>query len=129
MHCGLPGSSVHGISQARILELVAISFSRGSSPSKDQTHASCIGRRILYTESPGKPNSCSRSSHFLCRGPLLLPCSIVFLGLLCHFSHFLGLIASTSLMLIITSMLMTLRSVTQFSISLLVFPRSRYSTE
>ena len=31
MDCSLPGSSVHGISQARILEWVAISFSRGSS--------------------------------------------------------------------------------------------------
>ena len=37
-----PGSSVHGILQARILEWVAISFSRGSSQSKDRTHVSCI---------------------------------------------------------------------------------------
>ena len=45
------GSSVHGISQARILEWVAISFSRGSSLPKDQTHVSwfsCIDRWILY---------------------------------------------------------------------------------
>ena len=34
---GLPGPSVHGISQARILEWIAISFSRGSSQSKDWT--------------------------------------------------------------------------------------------
>ena len=33
--CSLPGSSVHGISQARILEWVAISFSRGSSQPRD----------------------------------------------------------------------------------------------
>jgi len=33
MECSLPGSSVHGVSQARILEWVAISFSRGSSRS------------------------------------------------------------------------------------------------
>ena len=33
--CSLPGSSVHGIPQARILECVAISFSRGSSPPRD----------------------------------------------------------------------------------------------
>ena len=32
LHCSLPGSSVHGISQARILEWVAVSFSRGSNP-------------------------------------------------------------------------------------------------
>ena len=45
-HQGPP--SVHGISQARILEWVAISFSRGSSQPKDWTHVSCIGRQILY---------------------------------------------------------------------------------
>ena len=43
-----PGSSVHGISQTRILEWVAISFSRGSSWPRDQTWVSCTGRRILY---------------------------------------------------------------------------------
>ena len=46
-----PGSSVHGISQARILEWVAILSSRGSTQSRDQTHVSwisCIGRWILY---------------------------------------------------------------------------------
>ena len=42
MDCSLPGSSVHGISQARILECVAISFSRGSSQLMDQTHISYI---------------------------------------------------------------------------------------
>ena len=41
------GFSVHRISQARILEWVVISFSRGSQP-RDQTHISCIGRWILY---------------------------------------------------------------------------------
>ena len=51
MVCILPGSSVHGISQARILEWVAISFSKGSSWSRDQTCifcVSCIGRPVLY---------------------------------------------------------------------------------
>ena len=38
MDCSPPGSSVHGIFQARILEWVAISFSRGSSWPRDQTH-------------------------------------------------------------------------------------------
>ena len=37
MDCNRPGSSVHGILQARILEWVAISFSRGSSQPRDQT--------------------------------------------------------------------------------------------
>ena len=41
-------SSVHGIFQARILEWVAIFFSRGSFWPRDQTHVSCIGRQILY---------------------------------------------------------------------------------
>ena len=43
----LPGSSVHGIFQARILEWIAISCSRGSSRPRDQTHILCFGRRIL----------------------------------------------------------------------------------
>ena len=42
MDCSLPGSSVHGIFQTRILERVAISFSRGSFQSRDGTHVSCI---------------------------------------------------------------------------------------
>ena len=40
--CSLPGSSVHGICQARILEWVAISFSRGSSQLRDWTWVFCI---------------------------------------------------------------------------------------
>ena len=48
MDCSLPGSAVHWISQAMILEWVAISFSGGSSQSKDWTCASCIARWILY---------------------------------------------------------------------------------
>ena len=51
MDCSLPGSSVHGLSQARILEWVAISFSRESSQPRDWSHISCvswIGRWILY---------------------------------------------------------------------------------
>ena len=43
----LLGSSVHGIPQARILELVAISFSRGSSQSRNWTQASCIEGRFF----------------------------------------------------------------------------------
>ena len=51
MDCSLPGSSVHGILQARIPEWVAISFSRGSSRPRDQTWVSgvsWVGRWILY---------------------------------------------------------------------------------
>ena len=43
-----PDPSKHGISQASILEWVAISFSRRSSRPRDQTHISCIGRWIHY---------------------------------------------------------------------------------
>ena len=45
--CSPPSSSVHGILQARILEWVAISFSRGSSSPRDQTWVSCIAGRVL----------------------------------------------------------------------------------
>ena len=51
MDSDLPGSSDHGISQARILEWVAISFSRVSSQPRDRTsvsYISCTGRWILY---------------------------------------------------------------------------------
>ena len=51
VNCSPPGSPVCEISQARILEWVAISFSRRSFQSKDQTGVSCIsciGRQILY---------------------------------------------------------------------------------
>ena len=48
MDCSPPGSSVHGILQARILEWIANSFSRGSSPPRDWTSVSCTGRQILY---------------------------------------------------------------------------------
>ena len=51
LNCSLPGSSIHGILQARILEWVAISFSRGSSWPRDSTCiscSSCIGNKILY---------------------------------------------------------------------------------
>ena len=42
MDCSPPGSSVHGIPQARIPEWGAIPFSRGSSQPKDRTHVSGI---------------------------------------------------------------------------------------
>ena len=45
--CSPPGSSVHGILQARILEWVAISFSRGSSRPRDRTQVSCIAGRCF----------------------------------------------------------------------------------
>ena len=47
MDCSLPGSSVHGIFQARVLEWGAIAFSRGSSGPKDQTRVSLIADGLL----------------------------------------------------------------------------------
>ena len=47
MDCSLPGSSVHGIFQARVLEWVAISFSRGSPQRRDQTWVSRIAGRCF----------------------------------------------------------------------------------
>ena len=58
--CNPPDSSVHGVLQARTLEWIAISFSRGSSQGRDQTHIACVSPalagRFLTTEPPGKPN-------------------------------------------------------------------------
>ena len=47
MDCGLPGSSVHGIFQARILEWVSISFARGSSWPRDRTRVSRTAGRLF----------------------------------------------------------------------------------
>ena len=58
MDCSLPDSSVHGISQARILEWIAIFFSRVSSQLRNWTCVSCIGRLILY-------HRAKREAHFI----------------------------------------------------------------
>ena len=47
MDCSLLGSSVHGILQARILEWVAVPFSRGPSRPRDQTWVSCIASKFF----------------------------------------------------------------------------------
>ena len=63
MNCSLPGSSVHGLFQAIVLEWIAISFSSGSSRSWDGTqvssivditHSSILAWRIPWTEEPGR---------------------------------------------------------------------------
>ena len=59
MDCSQPSSSVHGICQARILDWVAISSSRGSSPSRDHrgiSFGSCIAGRFFTTEPLRKPH-------------------------------------------------------------------------
>ena len=56
MDCSLPDFSVHGIFQARVLEWVAISFSRGSSQPKDRTRVSCVaGRFTLWATREAQP--------------------------------------------------------------------------
>ena len=54
MDCGPPGSSVHGISQARILEWVAITFRRECSQPKNGSRFSCIADGLSIAEPPGK---------------------------------------------------------------------------
>ena len=56
MDCSPPGSSVHGILQARILEWVAISFSRGSSWPRDRTCIPYTAGGFFTTEPPRKPH-------------------------------------------------------------------------
>ena len=55
MDSSLPGSNVHGILQARMLEWVAVPSSRGSSWLRDWIHISCIADRFFTTEPLGKP--------------------------------------------------------------------------
>ena len=63
--CSPPGSSVHGISQERILEWVAISFSRGSSCTRDQTHISSLAGRFCTTEPQVKSHLRGHGCSFL----------------------------------------------------------------
>ena len=55
MDCSLTGSSVHGVSQARILEWVAISYSRRSCLPRDSACISWIGGGFFTTEPPRQP--------------------------------------------------------------------------
>ena len=71
MDCSSPGSSVHGILQERILEWVAISFSRGSSQPRSQTGISYIAGEFFTAEPPGKspssPYQLSVATHANCQ--------------------------------------------------------------
>ena len=55
MDCSLPHSSVHGILQARILEWVAVPFSKGPSSPRDRTQVFCMQADSLPSEPTGKP--------------------------------------------------------------------------
>ena len=66
MECGSPGSSVHGILQAGILEWVfAIPFSRGSSWLRARTCISCIGGLILYHWATRSPKRCIPATNIM----------------------------------------------------------------
>ena len=67
MDCSLPGFSVHGIFQARVLEWDAISFSRGSSQPRDQTLVSCIASRrfTVWAMREVSPAQSNYKWHFL----------------------------------------------------------------
>ena len=91
--CSLPGYSVHGISQARILKWIAISFSRGSSQPRDRTKpgslvSPVLAGRFFTTEPPGKPNGSSKEM-FMCLGfQLCLALQKVFHILICQVTAF-----------------------------------------
>ena len=57
MDCSPPGSSVHGIVQARVLEWIASSFSRGSSRPRDRTQVSCIAGRHFTVWATGESHN------------------------------------------------------------------------
>ena len=61
--CSPPGSSVHGIFQARILEWIAISFSRGSSWPRNWTQVSCIAGRFFTDWAMREARSRARRSN------------------------------------------------------------------
>ena len=76
MDCSPPGFSVRGISQTRILEQVAISFSRGPSQPSDQTLISCIPGRFSTTEPPGRANVSSVGGKQGSSASCLLACKL-----------------------------------------------------
>ena len=82
MDCSPPGSSVHGILQARIPEWVAIAFPRGSSGPRDQTQVSHVAGRLLTVWGTGEAR-CEHLCFQLCH---MIPRAV---GLLAEFSFFL----------------------------------------
>ena len=85
MVCSLPGSSVHGILQARILEWVAVPFFRGSSRPGDRTRSPALRADSLPSEPPEKPKnavvgrrSSSRGSSWPRNWTIALHCRILY---------------------------------------------------
>ena len=83
MDCNPPGSSVHGLLQARILEWVAILFSKGSSWLRDWTWVSCIASNFFTVWATRE------AWDFLCVLSLVLPVFLTYL-LSLHYLDFLG---------------------------------------
>ena len=101
MDCSLPSSSVHGISQARMLEWVAISFSRGSSQLRNWTHLSCIAGGFFTAEPLEKPINMHRFANytqvlslnlFLNESDLMLPNQRHFPTFKIHCSSFMSVL-------------------------------------
>ena len=76
MDCSSPGFSVHGIAQARILEWVAISSSRGSSKPRDQTRISCVSGDGLFTIEPPRKSIMTNLDSILKRRDITLPTKV-----------------------------------------------------
>ena len=71
MRCSPSGFSVHGILQARILEWVAMSSSRGSSQPRDQTHVSsvlCTGRKVFTSRATWETQTNSLQKYIIQNG-------------------------------------------------------------
>ena len=75
--CSLPGSSVHGILQARILEWVAVPSSKGSSQPRIEPKSPALQMDFSPFEPPGKhpptPQKTYRDSHFTLKNPFCKP--------------------------------------------------------
>ena len=71
--CDPMNYTVHGILQARTLELVAIPFSRGSSQPRNRTQVSCTAGFSLQAEPQGKPKNTGMGSLSLLQGIFLTP--------------------------------------------------------
>ena len=85
MDCSPPGSFVHGILQARIMEWVAIPFSRGTSWPRIKPRSPAMQADFLPSEPPGKPELTRNNSNFLFDNYTIIVLSVQFSSV--QFSH------------------------------------------
>ena len=94
MNCSLPGSSVHRISQTRILVWVAILFSRGPSQLRDWAWTSCLAQEFFTTEPPELTNK--KVLHLAMMEQLVpkfpMHCKQSFKWTICIMKPFLGIV-------------------------------------